>query len=250
MQLDKPMIFFDEETTGVNIALDRIVQIAMVKIMPDGTVDKKSRLVNPEIPIPKQATDIHGITDDMVKNEPTFRSIAQAMYKYMEGCDLGGFNMIRFDLPLLVQEFWRAGIQPDFTEARLVDSMKIYHAMNPRNLSAAYKMYTGKDLEDAHDALADTDATYDIAKKQFQEHKGEIEPTIQAYHDFCTEGKQMLDYGGVFVRNEAGIICFNIGKNKGKPASENKGMINWILKGDFTHDTKAWATKLQKGEII
>src|ERR1700759_738769 len=162
LQLGRPIAFIDLETTGVNLSSDRIVELAIVKILPDGTRQAKRKLINPQIPIPKQASDIHGITDDMVKDAPTFKQVANELKQYIENCDLGGYNSNRFDIPMLMEEFLRAGMEIDLSTRRMIDVQHIFYTMEPRTLTAAYKFYCEKELTDAHGAEADITATVDV----------------------------------------------------------------------------------------
>jgi DNA polymerase-3 subunit epsilon len=246
----KGIVFLDLETTGVEVAVDRIVQLAVVKRFNDGTVEEKTVLVNPSIPIPKGASDVHGITDEMVKDCPKFNQIAKSFYGYIEGFDIGGYNILGFDIPLLVEEFLRANVQFSFDNIRFIDVMNIYKKLNPRDLSSCYKNYTGKTLEGAHDALNDTRATADIFDAMMLKEELLIGKTIDEVSDISMLNKGIVDYAGKFMRNEAGVICFAFGKDKGNPVSKNLSFLDWIISKDFTQDTKNWAMKLKRGEAI
>ncbi|MEM9897517.1 MAG: 3'-5' exonuclease, partial [Bacteroidota bacterium] len=174
LHLKNPLVVFDLETTGTNISQDRIVELAMVKVMPDGTVEEKSRKINPTIPIPTETSLIHGIYDEDVKDEPTFKQVAKSLAQYLEGCDLSGFNVLGFDVPMLVEEFLRANVDFETENRKIVDAQKIFHLMEKRNLTAAYKFYCNENLENAHSALADTKATYEVLKAQVAQYEGQI----------------------------------------------------------------------------
>lgn len=235
MQLKKPIIFFDLETTGTNTLNDRIVQIAIIKLSAEGKVEKE-RLINPTIPIPPEVSKIHGVTDEMVKDEPTFRQIAKGLYKFMEGCDLAGYNHLNFDMPMLIEEFARAGIAFPAPDAQYIDVMKIYFHYHPRTLSAAYQEYCNKDLEGAHDAMVDTQATLEIFESQLQQHFDD-ELNVDQIHNMCFSSRA-VDFSRRLKRDEEGEIVFAFGKNKGKRVVDNKGYAEWMLKGDFPADTK------------
>ena len=173
LKLKNPLAFFDLETTGINITNDRIVEISILKVFPDGKEEILTSLVNPSIPIPLESSLIHGIYDDKVKDAPLFKDIAKSIFKFLEGCDLAGFNILKFDVPLLVEEFLRIGLNFDISKRKLIDAQKIFHLMEKRNLSAAYKFYCGTTLENAHSAEADTRATYEIFQKQIVEQSSE-----------------------------------------------------------------------------
>ena len=202
LNLKRPIVFFDLETTGVDTAKDRIVEISMVKVMPNGDEIVRTRLINPQMHIPEDATAIHGITDDDVKDEPTFSQIAKSLAQFIEGCDFGGFNSNRFDLPMLVEEFLRAGVDVDFKNRKFVDVQNIFHKMEQRTLVAAYKFYCDKDLTDAHSAEADTRATYEVLKAQLDRYP-ELDNDVTALAEFSTRG-ETADYAGRIVFNEKG----------------------------------------------
>ena len=246
----KPIVFFDLETTGISVATDRIVQIAIIKRNTNGEEEEKTVMINPLMPIPKGASDVHGITDDMVKDSPTFKSISKSLYEFIKGCDFGGYNILGFDIPLLVEEFIRAGIEVDFNDSNYIDVMNIYKKLYPRTLSACYKQYTGVELENSHDAMVDTKATVEIFNKMLVVEKEVIPNDFIELCKFSMYSEHIVDFAGKFTRNEANLICYNFGKNKGKPVSTDLGMLDWIIQKDFTKDTKAWALKLKKGEVI
>ncbi|MDE6498980.1 MAG: 3'-5' exonuclease [Muribaculaceae bacterium] len=247
LTLKRPLVFFDLETTGTNITHDRIVEISFVKLMPDGTVIEKSRRINPEMPIPAEATAVHHITDEDVAGEPTFAMVAKSLAQHFEGCDFAGFNSNRFDLPLLDQEFNRVGVEFDFSRAHFVDVQTIYHKREPRTLVAAYKYYCDKNLEDAHSALADTRATYEVLLAQL-EHYGDLPENVEELAEYASQNKN-VDFMGRLVYDENGCEIINFGKYKGRKAAEvlerDPGYYSWIMSGDFTNNTKAAFTRIR-----
>ena len=246
LKLKRPLLFFDIESTGLDISNDRIVEISMVKVMPDGSRQVKTRRVNPTIPIPAAAQAVHGISDDDVKDCPTFAQLAKSMYQWMEGCDIAGYNSISFDVPLLAEEFMRAGIEPDFHDRDMVDVQVIFYKKEPRTLSGAYKFYCDKNLEDAHAAEADTMATLEVLEAQLDRYP-DLENDVDFLSKF-TKRSNMLDYAGRIVLDESGTPIFNFGKHKGKPVKEvlavEPSYYSWIQNGDFTQDTKNVLTKI------
>ncbi len=247
LNLKRPIIFFDLETTGVNTATDRIVEISLVKVMPDGEEIVKTRRINPEMHIPAEATEIHHISDEDVKDCPTFRQIAKSLYQFMEGCDFGGFNSNRFDLPLLVEEFMRAGVDVDFKKRRFVDVQNIFHQMEQRTLVAAYKFYCDKDLTEAHSAEADTIATYEVLKAQLDRYNT-LENDIEALAKFSSRG-ETADYAGRLGYNEKGEEIFLFGKHKGRTVAEvfatEPTYYAWLMNGDFPAYTKKLLTEIR-----
>lgn len=247
LQLKRPVIFFDLETTGTNVSHDRIVEISIVKVMPDGTETVKTRRVNPEMHIPAEATAIHHITDDDVAGEPTFRQIAKSLAQIFTGCDIAGFNSNRFDIPLLDQEFQRADVDFDFSRARFIDVQTIYHKKEPRNLSAAYRFYCGKNLEDAHSASADTMATYEVLKAQLERYD-DLPADIQGLSEYASQNRN-VDFVGRLVYDEQNREVINFGKYKGRLAEEvlrsDPGYYSWIMQGDFTKNTKDAFTRIK-----
>ncbi len=245
LKLTKPLAFIDLETTGINLGSDRIVEIAIVKILPDGSKTVKRRLVNPEMPIPKASSDIHGITDDMVKDAPTFRQIANELKQTLDGCDIAGYNSNRFDIPLLVEEFLRNEIDFDMKGRKLVDVQKIFHQMEQRTLSAAYKFYCQKELEDAHSAEADATARYEILEAQ-TEHYPQLGNTVDSILKVIGE-EQIVDFARRFVM-ENGVEVFNFGKFKGRAVSDvlksEPQYYDWMMKGDFAQHTKQKLTEI------
>lgn len=250
LNLKRPIVFFDLETTGVDTAKDRIVEISMVKVMPNGDEVVRTRLINPQMHIPEEATAIHGITDEDVKEQPTFTQIAKSLAQFIEGCDFGGFNSNRFDLPMLVEEFLRAGVDVDFKSRKFVDVQNIFHKMEQRTLVAAYKFYCDKDLTDAHSAEADTRATYEVLKAQLDRYP-ELENDIAALAAFSTRG-EFVDYAGRIVFNDKGEEVFNFGKYKGYKVSEvfqrEPSYYDWMMNGDFPLYTKKVITEIRLRE--
>lgn len=253
LNIERPIIFFDLETTGANVKEDQIVEIAVIKIYPDGNKDAKTRRVKPEVPISPEATNVHGITEEDVADQPTFKQLAKSLADFFQGADLGGFNIDRFDLPLLVNEFRRADQEIPFDlETKVVDPMKIYHKNEPRDLTSAYKFYCGKTLENAHAADADITATVEILEAQMNKYSidNNLDAIIAAGID--TEQKY-LDRSGYFTADEDGNALFRFGKYAGKNVClADPGHLNyldWMLKQDFPFDTHAIIKKMLKGLI-
>ncbi|MDR1600819.1 MAG: ribonuclease H-like domain-containing protein [Tannerella sp.] len=251
LQLDKPLIFFDLETTGININKDRIVEISLLKIYPDGDEESKTRRINPEIPIPPEATKIHGITDEDVKNCPTFKMIAKSLAAHIEDCDLAGFNSNRFDIPLLAEEFLRAEVNIDLNTRRFVDVQTIFHKMEQRTLSAAYKFYCNRDLDHAHSAESDTKATYEVLKAQLERYPDDLHNDIKFLSEFSSF-KDNVDFAGRMIYNENGEEIFNFGKYKGERVknvlARDPGYYSWIMNGDFALNTKQRLTEIRTRE--
>ena len=246
LNLKRPLVFFDLETTGVDTVNDRIVEVSMIKIMPDGEEIVRTRRINPQMHIPEQATAIHGITDEMVKDEPTFAQIAKSMAQFIEGCDFGGFNSNRFDLPMLVEEFLRVGVDVDFKNRQFVDVQTIFHKMEQRTLVAANKFYCDKDLTEAHSAEADTRATYEVLKAQLDRYP-DLQNDITALAEFSERG-QMADFAGRIGYNDKGEEIFNFGKHKGRKVEdvfrEDPSYYSWMINGDFPLYTKKVITEI------
>ncbi len=239
LQLTKPLAFIDLETTGVNLGSDRIVEIAIVKILIDGSRSVKRKLINPLIPIPKGASDIHGITDEMVKDAPTFKVASQELKQMLDGCDIAGYNSNRFDIPLLMEEFLRSDVEFEMKGRRLVDVQNIFHKMEQRTLSAAYKFYCNKTLEGAHGAEVDASATHEILEAQVIRYPNlgnSVDTIIKAIGE-----EVIVDFARRFVM-ENGIEVFNFGKHKGRPVADilksEPQYYDWMLKGDFPQHTK------------
>ena len=247
LKLTRPLVFFDLETTGTNITHDRIVEISIVKLMPDGTVVERSRRLNPEMPIPAEATAVHHITDDDVAGEPTFRQVAASLSKLLQGCDIAGFNSNRFDIPLLDQEFHRAGVDFDLNGVWFVDVQTIYHKKEPRTLVAAYRYYCGKELEEAHSALADTRATMEVLMAQLDVYD-DLPVELDGLSEFANPNRN-VDLLGRLIYDDNKREVINFGKYKGRLAEEvlasDPGYYNWIMQGDFAQNTKNAFTRIK-----
>lgn len=248
LNLKRPIIFFDLETTGLDIAKDRIVELCYIRVEPNGNEEARSMRINPEMHIPEVASSVHGITDDDVKDCPTFADVAPQLAATFEGCDLAGFNSNRFDLPLLAEEFMKAGVNIDLSHVQAIDVQNIYHKLEKRTLAAAYKFYCGRNLENAHSALADTQATYEVLQAQLDHYPNDLQNDV----DFLAEFSRMnrnIDFAGRFVYDESGKELINFGKYKGKAIkdvlSRDPGYYSWIMQGDFTLNTKQVLTKLR-----
>lgn len=248
LNLKRPIIFFDLETTGLDIAKDRIVELCYIRVEPNGNEEARSIRINPEMHIPEVASSVHGITDDDVKDCPTFADVAPQLAATFEGCDLAGFNSNRFDLPLLAEEFMKAGVNIDLSHVQAIDVQNIYHKLEKRTLAAAYKFYCGRDLENAHSALADTQATYEVLQAQLDHYPNDLQNDV----DFLAEFSRMnrnIDFAGRFVYDESGKELINFGKYKGRAIkdvlSRDPGYYSWIMQGDFTLNTKQVLTKLR-----
>lgn len=247
LHLKKPIIFFDLETTGTNITKDRIVEISMIKIMPNGTENERTIRLNPEMPIPAEATAVHGITDEDVANCRTFKMIAADLAKSFQGCDIAGFNSNRFDIPMLDQEFQRAGVKFDFSKPRFIDVQTIFHKKEQRTLVAAYKFYCGKDLNDAHSASADTRATYEVLKAQLDMYD-DLQNDMEALSEYSSQSRN-VDLAGRVIYNEQKQEVINFGKYKGQLVTDvlrqDPGYYSWILQGDFPQNTKDVFTNIK-----
>lgn len=251
LQLTRPLAFIDLETTGTNIGTDKIVEIAIVKIMPDGTRLVKRKLINPQMPIPAGSSDIHGITDDMVKDAPSFKQVANEVKQFIENCDLGGYNSNRFDVPMLIEEFIRAGMEFSTDGRKMVDVQKIFHQMEQRTLTAAYKFYCGKNLEDAHSAEADAAATAEILEAQVERYPN-IGITVDSIVKFTGED-DIVDFARRFIKVN-GVEIFNFGKHKGKAVTEvlrtEPQYYDWMMKGDFAMNTKQKLTEILNRTLL
>ena len=247
LNLKRPIVFFDLETTGVDTSKDRIVEISMIKIMPDGEEITRTRKLNPTIPIPPEATAVHGITDDDVKDEPTFQQVAKSLAQFIQGCDFGGFNSNRFDLPVLVEEFLRAGVDVDLKRRKFIDVQNIFHKKEQRTLVAAYKFYCDRDLNDAHSAEADTRATYEVLKAQLERYD-DLENDVDFLAEFSQRGKA-ADYAGYVLYNEKEEEVFGFGKHRGRLVSEvfrtEPSYYAWMMNGDFPLYTKKVLTEIR-----
>lgn len=248
LKLKNPLVFFDLETTGINTTKDRIVEISLLKVYPDGREEVRTRRINPGMPIPAQSTAIHGITDEDVKDCPQFKQVAKSLADILEGCDIAGFNSNRFDVPVLSEEFLRAGVDFDFSKRKFIDVQVIYHRKEPRNLAAAYQFYCGKELDDAHSAEADTRATYEVLKGQLAKY-----PDLENDVDFLSQNfssfNNNVDFAGRMIFNEEGVEVFNFGKHRGKPVEEvlknEPSYYSWMMDGDFPLNTKQELTKIR-----
>lgn len=248
LKLTRPIIFFDLETTGVDTSRDRIVEISLVKIMPDGEQIIKTRRINPTIPIPKEASDVHHITDEDVRDQPTFKQVAKSLKEFMEGCDFGGFNSNRFDLPVLVEEFLRAGVDVDFRNRRYIDVQNIFHKKEERTLVAAYRFYCNKELGDAaHGAEADTLATYEVLKAQLDRYP-DLENDVEQLAKFSSRG-ETADFAGRIGYNDKGEEIFTFGKYRGqsveKTFAAEPSYYDWMMNGDFPQYTKKIITEIR-----
>lgn len=247
LNLRNPLIFFDLETTGVNITKDRIVEISYIKVFPNGQEQEKTIRVNPGMPIPPEATAIHHITDEDVKDKPLFKDIAKDLSHVFEGCDIAGFNSNRFDIPLLMEEFLRAGVNFDISKRKFIDIQTIFHKMEQRTLVAAYKFYCNKDLNDAHSASADTRATYEVLKAQLDRYSS-LENDVDYLSKFSSQNRN-VDLAGRIVLNDQNVEVFNFGKYKGLPVEEvlrrDIGYFGWMMQGDFPQNTKNVLTNIK-----
>lgn len=247
LQLKNPIVVFDLETTGINVASDRIVEISWLKILPSGQESGNTQRINPTIPIDPKATEIHGISDEDVKDMPTFKDIAKSIARELEGCDLAGYNSNKFDIPLLAEEFLRAEVEIDMSKRKFIDVQVIFHKMEQRTLVAAYKFYCNKELEDAHSARADTMATYEILKAQLDRYS-DLENNVEFLSTFSAQNRN-VDFAGRIVLNDEDVEVFNFGKYKGEPVEEvlkkDPGYFGWILNGDFPRYTKKVLTNIK-----
>jgi DNA polymerase-3 subunit epsilon len=251
LQLLRPLAVIDLETTGINISNDRIVEIAIVKIMPDGTRQVKRKLINPEMPIPPGSTEVHGISNEMVKDAPTFKQAANEIKMFMANCDLAGYNSNRFDIPLLVEEFLRAGLDIELHDRSLLDVQRVFHMMEQRTLSAAYKFYCDKTLEGAHSAEIDALATWEVLEAQVKRYP-QMGDSVEAIVKFTGED-QIVDFARRFVMDN-GVEVFNFGKHKGKPVTQvlkqEPQYYDWMMKGDFPLHTKQKLTEILNRTLL
>lgn len=251
LQLHKPLVIFDLETTGINTSHDRIVELYMIKIMPDFSRQDLEFRFNPGIPIPPEITAIHGISNEDVKDMPSFKDKAHEINAFLNACDFAGFNSNKFDFPMLVEEFYRAEIDFDTSKRKFIDAQKIFHLMEPRNLSAAYKFYCQKELNNAHSAKADTEATWEIIQSQLDKYN-QLEPNIEFLHKFSGQN-HLVDLAGRFVYNDKNEAVFNFGKHKGKKVDDvlkiDKGYYDWMMNGDFPLQTKKVLTQLKLNSL-
>jgi DNA polymerase III subunit epsilon len=245
LQLTKPLAVIDLETTGINLSSDRIIEIAIVKILPDGKKISKRKLINPEMPIPPASSEIHGITNEMVKDAPVFRQVANELKQFIESCDLAGYNSNRFDIPMLAEEFLRIGMEFDCKGRKMIDVQKIFHLMEQRTLSAAYKFYCSKNLDGAHSAEVDATATWEVLEAQVQKY-GQLGNNVESILKFIGED-QVVDFARRFTF-ENGIEIFNFGKHKGRAVADvlkaEPQYYDWMMKGDFPMHTKQKLTEI------
>ena len=251
LNLKNPLVFFDLETTGTNINSDRIVEICYLKVYPNGNEETKTLRINPEMHIPEASSAVHGIYDEDVADCPKFKDVAKNIASDIEGCDLAGFNSNRFDIPVLAEEFLRAGVDIDLMKRKFVDVQVIYHKLEQRTLSAAYKFYCDKNLEDAHTAEADTRATYEVLKAHLDRYADVLENDINFLSNYSCYSRN-VDFAGRIVYNDQDVEVFNFGKYKGVPVKEvlqkDPGYYSWIMQGDFTLNTKNVLTKIRLRE--
>ncbi|MFZ6000596.1 MAG: exonuclease domain-containing protein [Bacteroidota bacterium] len=259
LNLKIPLAFFDLETTGTNITHDRIIEIAVIKMMPNGEVQRKVNLVNPTIPIPAESSVFHGIYDDDVKDQPTFKELAKEYARFLEGCDLAGFNILKFDVPVLVEEFLRADVEFDYSRKKIIDAQRIFHLMEKRTLRAAYQFYCQKDLKDSHSAEADTEATMDVLMSQLDRYDqqvvtdangnklGEIKNDMEVLGQLSSI--DVYDLAGRMIKNDKGDVLFNFGKHKGKAVLEvlrnEPAYYDWFMNGEFPLDSKRKLTEVK-----
>jgi DNA polymerase-3 subunit epsilon len=246
LQLKKPLAFIDIEATGSNVSADRIVEIAIVKVLPDGNRTVKRKIINPQIPIPASISEIHGITDEMVKDAPTFKQAAHEIRQFLDGCDLSCYNAYRLDIPMLMEEFIRADVEFDMKGRKVVDVQKIFHQMEQRTLSAAYKFYCNKSLEGAHGAEVDAIATAEILNAQLEKYPQlgtNIDSIIKAIGE-----EPIIDFARRFIFNDKGVEVFNFGKHKGRPVADvlkaEPQYYDWMMKGEFPMNTKQKLTEM------
>ncbi|MCM1138651.1 MAG: 3'-5' exonuclease [Duncaniella sp.] len=247
LNLKKPIVFFDLETTGVDVTNDHIVEISIIKVMPSGEEIEKTRRINPGVKIPPEATAVHHITDEDVADAPTFKQIARSLAKEMTGCDIAGFNSNKFDIPMLDQEFQRAGVKFDFSKARLIDVQTIFHKKEQRTLVAAYRFYCGKELDGAHSANADTRATYEVLMAQLDKYD-DLPNDMEELSKFSNQNRS-VDFMSRLIFNDNNEEVINFGKYKGKLATEvlqkDPSYYDWIMKGDFAQNTKDCFTRIK-----
>jgi DNA polymerase-3 subunit epsilon len=259
LHLRNPIVFFDLETTGTSISQDRIIEIAMVKLYPNNETIRKSTLINPTIPIPLETSLIHGIYDKDVQDKPTFKDVAKEYARFLEGADLSGFNILKFDVPMLVEEFLRVGVEFDYGRKRIIDAQKIFHLMEKRTLAAAYKFYLNKNMENSHTAEADAEACMEILSAQINKYNGEVvtdslgKKIGEISNDMEVLSRlslsNLVDLAGRMTRNDKGEEIFNFGKHRNKKVlailQEEPSYYDWIMNGDFSLDTKRKLTEIK-----
>lgn len=259
LNLRNPVCFFDIESTGTNVTHDRIIEIAMIKVMPNGEILRKANLLNPTIPIPPESVVFHGITDEDVKDKPTFKEVARDYARFLEGADLSGFSILKMDVPMLVEEFIRAGVEFDYQKKKIIDTQKIFHLMEKRTLAAAYRFYMQKDLDDSHTAEADTEAAMQVLLAQLEKYQGQDvtdssgKKVGEIRNDMEVLGRlisaDMVDLAGRMILNDKGEEIFNFGKHKGKKVTQvlkdEPAYYDWMMNGDFPQDTKRKLTEIK-----
>jgi DNA polymerase III subunit epsilon len=259
LNLRNPLCFFDLETTGTNITHDRIIEIAVIKLMPNGEVQRKANLLNPTIPIPAESFVFHGISDEDVKDKPTFKEVAKDYARFLEGADLAGFSIVKMDIPMLVEEFLRAGVDFDYQRKKIIDAQKIFHLMEKRTLSAAYRFYMNKELNESHTAEADTEAAMEVLLAQLEKYDGQnvTDPSGKKIGEIKNDmevlskltASDMVDLAGRMIKNEKGEEIFNFGKHKNKKVlqvfKEEPAYYDWMMNGDFPQDTKRKLTEIK-----
>jgi DNA polymerase-3 subunit epsilon len=252
LQISRPIAFIDLETTGVNLSTDRIVEVAIIKILQDGTRQVKRKLINPEMLIPQQSIDIHGITDAMVKDAPTFKQAANELKQFIENCDMGGYNSNRFDIPMLMEEFLRIGMTVDLSSRRMIDVQHIFYTMEPRTLSAAFKFYCEKELVGAHSAETDVNATIDVLLSQLKRYP-QLGNSLESILS-CIGEEKIVDYARRFVFDKKGVEVFNFGKHKGRAVVDvlraEPQYYDWMMRGDFPLHTKQKLTEILNKTLL
>lgn len=248
IRLNRPIVFFDLETTGVSVTQDHIIELSATKFHPNGHQEKINCLMNPGIPIPPEASAVHGFTDQLVKEKPRFEEFASSLYDFFKDCDLAGFNIANFDVPLLAEEFSHSGLNPPFDgTTKILDGLKVFHHFEKRDLTAAYRFYCGKSLENAHSADADVAATIEILNGQIKHY---TLPNSVSELAAITQKREMLDFAGKFARNDMGEIVLTFGKHKGEKAAEVSQYLDWMVRqGDFPVHTKLIAQKIRNGKL-
>lgn len=253
LDLKRPLVIFDLETTGINVTQDRIIEISYIKVWPDGHEEEKSMRINPERHIPEMTTKIHGITDEDVKDCPTFKEVAATLAQTFEGCDFAGFNSNHFDIPMLVEEMLRNGVSFDVQKNKLVDVQNIFHKMEQRTLTAAYKFYCHEDLINAHSSMADTRATYEVLQAQLDRYPDDLKNSVDYLSDFSKMGRN-VDLAGRMSYDEQEEIVFNFGKYKGRRVKDvlrrDPGYYSWMEQGDFPRETKNVLTRIRFSETV
>ena len=259
LHLRNPICFFDIESTGINVTHDRIIEIAIIKVMPNGEVLRKTNLLNPGIPIPPESSVFHGIYDEDVKDKPAFKDVAREYARFLEGADLSGFSILKMDVPLLVEEFIRAKVDFEYHKKKIIDSQKIFHLMEKRTLAAAYRFYMQKELQDSHTAEADTEAAMEVLQAQVEMYDGqdvtdasgkkvgEIRNDMEILGNLISA--DMVDLAGRMIRNDKGEEIFNFGKHRNKKVTtvfkEEPAYYDWMMNGDFPQDTKRKLTEIK-----